>query len=39
MEPGLEKSNIKLVLDGIAPAHIRIDPGQIAIRRLNEGSA
>ncbi len=29
MEPQLEKSNIKLALDGVAPAQIRIDPGQI----------
>ncbi len=29
MEPELEKSNIKLVLDGVAPAQIRIDPEQI----------
>jgi len=29
MEPGLEKSEIKLVLDGIAQAQIRIDPQQI----------
>lgn len=29
MQPGLKKSNIKLVLDEVAPALIRIDPGQI----------
>ncbi|HEY5232127.1 MAG TPA: ATP-binding protein, partial [Verrucomicrobiae bacterium] len=29
MEPGLEKSKIKLVLDGVAQAQIRIDPQQI----------
>jgi signal transduction histidine kinase len=29
MEPELEKSKIKLVLDGVVPAQIRIDPQQI----------
>jgi len=29
MKPQLEKSNIKLILDGVAPAQVRIDPGQI----------
>jgi signal transduction histidine kinase len=29
MEPELEKSNIKLAFDGVAPAQIRVDPGQI----------
>ena len=29
MKPQLEKSNIKLALDGVVPAQIRIDPGQI----------
>ncbi len=29
MEPELEKSNIRLVLDGIVPVQIRIDPQQI----------
>ncbi len=29
MEPQLKKSKIKLALDGVAPAHIRIDPAQI----------
>jgi signal transduction histidine kinase len=29
MEPELEKSNIKLVINNVAPAQVRIDPGQI----------
>jgi len=29
MQPDLEKSRIQIVLDGVAPAHIRVDPQQI----------
>ena len=35
MEPELKKSRIKLVLDGVAPAQIRIDPGQISQVLIN----
>jgi signal transduction histidine kinase len=35
MEPELKKSRIKLVLDGVAPARIRIDPGQISQVLIN----
>ncbi len=35
MEPGLEKSKIKLALDGIAQAQIRIDPQQIKQVMIN----